>query len=380
MDLSLSAEQKALQMEARDFLGKECPWTLVKQLDEGESGLSPELWHKIVDKGWVGFCLPEKYGGKGRSLTDAGVLYEEMGRALLPGPYFSSGMLCGEIINEGGTDEQKRKLLPAIARGEKILALALTEPDYGWEPECIHLSAKQKGSTFILDGVKRFVHDAQVADQLICVARTRNSRAPADGITLFLVDRNSPGISCRNLPGFVGEKQNELTFKSVEVPVSNVIGEADKGWAILTKPLIKAAAVLCAYMVGGCQHVYEMTVDYSRTRMAFGRNIGAFQWVQTYVINQINDLESARWTMYEALFKVDADKPLEEQATAASLAKTIASDGYYEVCSNAHEVHAGQGIQLEFPLYLYTKKARVLYNYLGDPIYHQRRLEQLLGM
>ena len=213
MDLSLSAEQKALQKEARDFLGKECPWTLVKQLDEGESGFSPELWRKIVGKGWVGFCLPEKYGGKGRSLTDAGVLYEEMGRALLPGPYFSSGMLCGEIINEGGTDEQKRKLLPAIARGEKILALALTEPDYGWEPECIHLSAKQKGSTFILDGVKCFVHDAQVADQLICVARTQNSRAPADGITLFLVDRNSPGISCRNLPGFVGEKQNGYNFK-----------------------------------------------------------------------------------------------------------------------------------------------------------------------
>jgi alkylation response protein AidB-like acyl-CoA dehydrogenase len=123
-----------------------------------------------------------------------------------------------------------------------------------------------------------------------------------------------------------------------------------------------------------------MTVDYSRTRKAFGQNIGFFQWVQTYVINQTNDLEAARWTMYEAVFKIDAEKPENEQAIAVSLAKAVASDAYYEVCSNAHEVCAGRGIQLEFPLYLYTKKARTLYTYLGDPSHHRGRLARLFGM
>jgi alkylation response protein AidB-like acyl-CoA dehydrogenase len=380
MNLSLTPEQEKLQKEAREFLTKECPWTLVKTTEDSKSGFSKELWNKIAARGWLGFLLPQKYGGIGASLTDTAVLYEEMGQVLLPGPYFSSTVLGGQIILAGGTETQKAELIPAVAKGEKILALAFTEPDYGWSAECIHLSASPNNGGFILKGKKRFVHDAQIADQIICVARTKETASPEEGITLFLVDMKSRGLSCRDLPGFVGEKQNELTFDSVKVPFSSIIGDTNRGWAILNAAFTKATPVLCAFMVGGCQHVFEMTVDYSRTRMAFGQNIGFFQWVQTYVINQTNDLESARWTMYEAVFKIDAEKPENEQAIAVSLAKTVASDAYYEVCSNAHEVHAGRGIQLEFPLYLYTKKARTLYTYLGDPSHHRGRLARLMGM
>jgi alkylation response protein AidB-like acyl-CoA dehydrogenase len=380
MNLSLTPEQEKLQKEAREFLAKECPWTLVKEADASESGFSKELWKKIGTKGWLGFPLPQKYGGGGASLTDTAVLYEEMGRVLLPGPYFSSTIVCGQIILEGGTEEQKEELIPAMAKGKKILALAFTEPDDGWGAECIHLSAAPNNGGFVLNGKKRFVHDAQIADQVICVARTKETVNPEEGITLFLVDMKSPGLSCRDLPGFVGEKQNELTFDSVKVPSSRIIGDTNRGWSILNRSFTKAIPVLCAFMVGGCQHVFEMTVDYSRRRMAFGQNIGFFQWVQTYVINQTNDLESARWTMYEAVFKIDAEKPENEQAIAVSLAKAVASDAYYEVCSNAHEVQAGRGIQLEYPLYLYTKKARTLYTYLGDPSHHRRLLAQLMGM
>jgi alkylation response protein AidB-like acyl-CoA dehydrogenase len=380
MNLSLTAEQEKLQKEAREYLAKECPWTLVKKVDASKSGFSKELWRKIAAKGWLGFPLPKKYGGGGKSLTDTVVLYEEMGRALLPGPYFSSTVLGGQIILEGGTEEQKKKLIPAIANGKKILALAFTEPDYGWGAECIHLSATPKGGGFVLNGKKQFVHDAGIADQIICVARTKDTGNPGKGITLFLVDMDSPGLSCRDLAGFVGEKQTELTFKSVKVPSSSIIGGINGGWSILDKAFIKAIPVLCAFMVGGCQFVFELTVDYSRTRMAFGQNIGRFQWVQTYCINQANDLESARWTMYEAVFKVEAKKPENEQSIAVSLAKAVASDAYYEVCSNAHEVQAGRGIQLEYPLYLYTKKARTLYTYLGDSSHHQKLLAKLIGM
>ena len=380
MNLSLTPEQEKLQKEAREFLTKECPWTLVKTTDDSKSGFSKELWKKIAARGWLGFPLPQKYGGSGANLTDTAVLYEEMGQVLLPGPYFSSTMLGSQIILAGGTEEQKAELLPAVAKGEKILALAFTEPDYGWGAKCIHLSASPNNGGFVLNGKKRFVHDAQVADQIICVARTKETASPEEGITLFLVDMKSRGLSCRDLPGFVGEKQNELTFDSVKVPFSSIIGNTNRGWAILNAAFTKATPVLCAFMVGGCQHVFEMTVDYSRTRMAFGQNIGFFQWVQTYVINQTNDLESARWTMYEAVSKIDAEKPENEQAIAVSLAKAVASDAYYEVCSNAHEVHAGRGIQLEFPLYLYTKKARTLYTYLGDPSHHRGRLARLMGM
>jgi len=380
MDLSLTETQEMLRSTARDFLKRECPWTVVKEIDESETGYSAELWRKIAELGWLGMLLPEEYGGMGSSLTDLAVVYEEMGQALLPGPHFSSAMLCGAIVLDLGTDEQKRQLLPAIGQGEKILTLALTEPDYGWEPECIHLSATPKDGGYVLSGTKRFIHDAQIADQIICVARTRESNNPAEGITLFLVDREAPGLSCRNLSGFVGEKLNELTFDSVEVPASNVLGDRDNGWPALTRPLNRAAVVLCAYMVGGCQHLLDMTTEYAQTRIQFGQPIGAFQWVQSYVIGQANHLEKARWLTYEALSKMDVNRPEPEQAEAVSLAKAVSSEAFHECGHLGHEVHAGVGVDKKYPLYLYSKKAKTLYSYLGDPYYHRKRVAQLLEL
>jgi len=380
MDLSLTLEQKELQETARDFLKRECPWTLVKQIDDSETGFSTELWQKIADLGWLGASIPTKYGGTGRSITDLGILYEEIGQALLPGPYFSSAVLCASIILELGREQQKRQLLPAIARGEKILALALTEPDYGWGPECIHLSAYRKGGNFVLNGTKLFVHDAQIADQIICVARTRKSINPTGGISLFLVDKEAPGLSCRTLSGFAGEKLNELTFKSVEVPESNMLGERDKGWPALVKPLNKAMVLLSAYMVGGCEQVLNMTVKHAQTRIQFGIPIGSFQWVQGYVIEQANHLERSRWFTYEALWKLDAKKSEREQDEAVSLAKAVSSEAYHECAHLAHEVHAGIGVMKGYPLYLYSKKAKTLYAYLGDPAYHRKHIAQLLRL
>ncbi len=380
MDFSFSETQRMLKNSARDFLKRECPWTLVKELDESESGSSPQLWRKISEMGWLRMTFPEKYGGEDSTLTDVSCIYDEMGQALLPGPYFSSAMLGGSIILEAGTDAQKQEILPDVGEGKKILALALTEPDYGWGPECIHLAATQRGGDFILNGVKRFVHDAQISDQIICVARTRKGTNPAQGITLFLVDSRSPGLSFRSLAAFSGEKLNELTFDSVKVPASSIIGEKNRGWANLAKPLNSATAVICSYMVGGCQHLLDMTAEYARTRVQFGRPIGAFQWVQSYIIGQANHLEKARWFTYEALWKLDGGKPQKEQDEAVSLAKAAASEAFHECGHLAHEVHAGLGVDKKYPLYLYSKKSKTLYSYLGEPQYHRRRVAKLLGM
>ena len=380
MDLSFTETQQMLKSSARDFLKQECPWTFVKELDETETGFSKDLWYKISDLGWLSLILPEVYGGAGGNLTDLSVIYEEMGQTLLPGPHFSSAILCGSIILEAGTDEQKRQLLPDIAEGKKIFTLALTEPDYGWEPECIHLTAIKEEGKYILNGRKRFVHDAQIADKIICVARTRESSNPEEGITLFLVDKECRGLVCRPLTAFSGEKLNELTFDSVEVPASSVLGELDKGWHTLRKPLNRATIILCSYIVGGCQHLLDMTIEYAQTRVQFGRPIGSFQWVQGYVIEQANHLEKARWLTYEALWKLDSNKPECEQDKSVSLAKSVASEAFLECGHLAHEVHAGLGVDKKFPLYLYSKQAKTLYAYLGDPIHHRKRIAALLGM
>jgi len=380
MDLSYTEMQKMLRNTARDFLKNECPWKVVQEIDNSETGYSENLWRKIAELGWLGMDFPEVYGGMDGSLTDLGVIYEEMGNALLPGPHFTSAMLCGGIILALGTEEQKQQLLPDIAKGNRIFTLALTEPDYGWTPECIHLSAIPKNGNFVLNGIKRFVHDAQIADQIICVARTRESNNPAEGITLFIVDKGSPGLSVRNLSGFVGEKLNEVTFNDVEIPSANILGEIDNGWSALRKPLNRSTVILCAYMVGASQHMLDMTIAYARQRVQFNRPIGAFQWVQGYIIGQANHLEKARWLTNEALWKLDVDKPEREQDEAVSLAKAVSSDAFHECGHLAHEVHAGVGIDMNYRLYLYSKKSKTLYPYLGDPYHHQKRIAQILEL
>ncbi len=380
MDLSLTESQEMLKSSARDFLRRECPWTLVKEIGESETGFLKDIWQKIAELGWLGMLFPEEYDGMDCSLTDVAVTYEEIGKVLLPGPYFSSSILCGSIILAAGSDEQKKQLLPAISSGEKILALALTEPDYGWGPECIQLTATEKNGGFILNGTKRFIPDAHLSDQIICVARTRKDSDPAEGISLFLVDKQSSGLSCRDLPGFVGEKLNELTFDSVEVPASGMLGERNKGWQALNDPMNKACVILSSYMVGACQYLLDLTAEYARQRVQFGRPIAAFQWVQGYIIEQANQLEKARWITNEAVWKIDSGKPQTEQDEAASLAKAVASEAFHECSHLGHEVHAGVGVDKKYSLYLYSTKSKTLFPYLGDPHHHNKRVARALGL
>jgi alkylation response protein AidB-like acyl-CoA dehydrogenase len=379
MDLSLTTAQKKLQETARDFLKKECPWTLMQKINESETGFSADLWKKTVSLGWVGMGIPKKYGGGGNDLLDIAVVFDEMGRAILPGPYLSA-ILCGSIIAEAGSEKQKQALLPDIAAGKKIVAFAFTEPEYGWGPEAIQLSAKAKAGNFVLNGTKRYVFDAQIADQLIVVARTTKSADPAKGITLFLVDKKSKGLSSRLLRGDEAEKFSEITFDSVEVSEANIIGTKDGAWAALNKPFNRSMLALSAYMVGGTQHIMDLTIQHAQNRVQFGQPIGAFQWVQGYIIDQANHLEKSRWITYEALWKVDANKPQNEQDEAVALAKATASDAMHIASHQAHEVHAGKGIMKSFELYLYSDKARGLYSYLGDPAYHRKRTAQILGL
>jgi alkylation response protein AidB-like acyl-CoA dehydrogenase len=380
VDISLNESQKMLKSSAHDFLKRECPWTVVKQIDESPDGFSIDLWQKISDMGWPAMIFPEKCGGMGSCLTDLAMIYEEMGQALVPGIFFSSSILCGSIIAAAGSEQQQAQILPTIAEGKAIFSLALTESDYGWGPECVHLSAKLAGGNYTLKGTKRFVSDANVADYFIVVARTSEGSVPSQGLTLFTVPRNARGLTIRSISAFSSERYFELTFDSVEVEPSAVLGVANQGWSALAVPLNRATAILCTYMVGGCQRLLEMTVQYAQTRVQFGQPIGAFQWVQGYIIEQANQLERARWFTYEALWKLDSNQPEKEQSEAVALAKAVASEAFLECGHLGHEVHAGLGVDKKYPLYLYSKSSKTLYSYLGNPNYHRQRVAEILGL
>lgn len=375
LDLNLTESEEMLKATALDFMKRDAPKEVIQHLQETDTGLTDELWRKVVEMGWLGIIIPEQYGGAGNPLTSAGVLFEAIGAGPLPGPYFSSGILSSLIVLEAGTDEQKQQILPAIAEGKQILTLALTEPDYSWGPGVIRTTATSEGSDFILDGLKLFTMDAQAATHFIVVARTEKESDPAKGISLFLVDRESEGISVTRLPGFLTGRSFEVKLDSVKVPQSAMLGGKDEGWPLLQKSIDKAIPVLCAYKVGGCQAVFDMTLEYSRIRVQFGLPIGRFQRVQDMIINMVTHLDAARWATYEALWKLDTQRPAME---SIHLAKALASRAYWEVCTIGHQVFSGVSYSKEHALSFHTRASRSLYNFLGEPTYHRQQIAQLL--
>ena len=375
LDLRLTESEEMLKRTALDFVRRDAPKEVIQDLQESDTGYTQELWRKVVEMGWPGLIIPVQYGGFGNSLTSAGVLFEALGTGPLPGPYFSSGILSSLIILEAGTEKQKQRILPAIAKGERILTLALTEPEYSWEPGAVQTNVNSKNGDFVLDGLKLFTMDAQAATHFIVVARTGKGADTARGISLFLVDRESDGLSVRRLPGFLSGRTFEVKLDSVKVPGADMLGDKDEGWKALEQGIAKSIPVLCAYKVGGCQAVVEMALEYSRLRIQFGTAIGRFQRVQDMIIEMVDHSDAARWTTYESLWKLDTQRPAAE---SIHLAKAVSSEAYWQVCSLAHRVFSGISYSKEHPTSFHTRASRSLYSYLGEPSYHRQQLARLL--
>jgi len=372
MDLALTESQEMLKTTARSFMEREAPTDVVVGLQKSPESLEPELWRKAARLGWLGILVPPEFGGSGERLSDAAVLYEELGRGPLPGPFFSSGVLGALTVLEGATEEQRRRILPGIASGERVLTVAITEPSASWGPAGITLTPQGRNGSYTLNGTKLFVSDATSATDLVVAVRT--GEGPGD-VSLLHVDARARGVAARRLPGFVSW-QCEVTFDNVEVPRGALLGDREqRGWATLSRALERALPLLCAYIVGGCQAVYEKSVAHTQNRVQFGVPIGRFQRVQDHVIRLVNHLDSARWATWEALWKLDTGRPA---AASVHMAKAVASEAYLEACNAAHEVHAGMGVLVEYGLVAHTQMSRTLYHYLGDPRWHKRRMADAL--
>jgi alkylation response protein AidB-like acyl-CoA dehydrogenase len=373
VDLSLTEPQELLRTSARSFVEREAPRHALVAAQRDGAGLATQLWRKAAELGWPGILVPGEYGGSESSLTDAAVLFEELGRGPVPGPFFSSAVLGALTVLEAASPAQRGAILPAVVRGETVLSLAITEPNASWGPQGITLRARRTGERFRLDGVKLFVSDASLATHLIVVVRTGDD---AGDLALLRIATSMPGVRTRRLPGFISW-QDEVSFEGVEVPAADLLGDRTTGgWPALERALQRAWPVLCSFMVGGCQAVFEMSVAHSQQRVQFGVPIGKFQRVQDHVIRLVNHLDAARWTTAEALWKLDTGRPAVD---AVHLAKAVSSEGYLEACNAAHEVHAGQGSLTEYGLAAHTQMSRTLFAYLGDPRWHKRRMADALN-
>src|SRR5207253_417515 len=273
MDFGFSEEQEMLRKSARDFLAGESPMTYVRQMMEDDRGFTDAQWKQMAELGWMGLILPEQYGGAGGDFVDMVVVLEEMGRAVLPGPFFATVVLGGVALLEGGSDGQKASFLPKIAAGDLRVTLAQLEPNARWDAEGIELQARKDGGGYRLAGTKLFVPDAHTADVIIVAGREPGSKG-AEGVTLFLVDAGAPGIKITLLKTMdQTRKLCEVVLEDVRVPADRVLGAPGAGWKLLERIVDRGKVGLCAEMCGGAQKVLEMSVEYAKVREEFGGDL-----------------------------------------------------------------------------------------------------------
>jgi alkylation response protein AidB-like acyl-CoA dehydrogenase len=374
MKLNLTEEQEMIKKTACDFLADKCPKTFVKQMEESETGYSRELWQEMAELGWMGLAFPEKYGGGDMNFLDLAVLLEEMGRACLSGPFFSTVVLGGLPILDLGNEEQKQEYLSKLIRGEKIFTLALTEPGYqDYDASSVTVEATPDDGNYIINGTKLFVPDAHIADYLICVARTK----PENGITIFLADAKNPRINCTVLKTVAGDKLCEVVFDQMPVPKANILGQLNLEWSAVQRIIERAAVGKCCAMVGNIQRVLEMTVDYAKERKQFDRPIGSFQIIQHYCADMATDIDGARFSTYQAAWMLSEGLPCTKEV---AIAKAWIGEASQRVVALAHQIHGAIGVTIEHDLHFYTRRAKAAELAFGDADFYREVVAREMGL
>ncbi len=370
MDFNFTDEQKMLRDSARGFCEKMSPMAFVLDMEEDEKGFTDELWNGIAELGWTALIIPEEYGGIGLGFLDMIVLLEEMGRVCVPGPFFSTAIVGTLAILNAGNEDQKNELLPRLAGGEIKLSLAHTEPGMTkYDPAYITVTAKASGENYVINGTKLFVSDAHVADYFICVARTSGASSDKGGISLFLVDAKSAGVSITPLKTLAGDKQFEVVFDKVSVSKDNVLGEINGGWPVLELVMRYASVGKCAEMVGGATKVLELALDYCHQRVQFGKPIGVFQAVQHHCANMAIALQGSKFITYKAGWLLDEGLP-STRITAS--AKAWVSEAYKKFVILGHQIFAGTGFMVEHEMPMYSRRARAAELAFGDANYYRQ--------
>jgi alkylation response protein AidB-like acyl-CoA dehydrogenase len=373
MNFAFSEEQEQLRTVARHWLSEHSSSAVVRALMETHRGFDPAMWSEMAQMGWQGMAIPGEYGGAGFGHLELTVLFEEMGRSLLPAPFFSTVALGAPMILEAGSDDQKKKYLGPVVSGDITVALALTEPNGRWGEDGVEAVAERSGAGWSLEGTKSFVIDGHTADVTVVAAR-----AP-DGVGLFVVEGDTSGLTRRLLTTMdATRKQAEMTLIDVFVPDDRVLGTPGTSWPALENVIERALVHLAAEQVGGAQKCLDMSVDYAKTRHQFGRPIGSFQAIKHKCADMYVQVESARSACYYAAFA--ASQHSEELPVVASLAKSYCSEAYFHCASENIQIHGGIGFTWEHDAHLHYKRAKTSELIFGSPAYHRAKLASHLGI
>jgi alkylation response protein AidB-like acyl-CoA dehydrogenase len=350
MEFDLDADQRALRDAARAFLERETPVSYARAMMDDPRGYRDDAWRKMAGLGWMGLPFPEEAGGVGQGFIALAILLAEMGRVVLPGPYFSTVALAGQAIAEGGSDAQRKDLIPLICNGEMVAAFADAR------------STVTADETDHLEGEARYVMDAGAAQRIVVAARS--PRGPALFLTEPAADRPVDTLDATR-------KVAHVRFDGAS---AERLGESDD--RTIQRVLDRACVAIAAEMLGGAERVIELAVDYAKQRVQFDRPIGSFQAVKHRAADMHMDVESLRNAVYHAAWMIERDHP--DASLGASVAKAYASDAYRRVASSGIQVHGGIGFTWEHDMHLYFKRAKASEVAFGSADFHRERIAGLL--
>jgi alkylation response protein AidB-like acyl-CoA dehydrogenase len=369
MDLDFTEEQDMLRNLVRGVCHDVAPLTVVRQMEDDPVGYPAELWKQLAELDLIGLLIPETFGGSGMSMIEGAIMYEELGRGLAPTPHFVSAVLGAGVLLAAGSDEQQAAWLPKVAAGDAILSTAWLEPDRGFGPKGVAMTATSDGDQVLLQGTKRHVPFAAAADRLVVLARSGDG---PDDVDLYLVDPKAAGVTLAQTFTLASDTQYDVTFDGVRVPAADRIGPAGSGWSTWNDVMHDGIILLAAQAVGGAHFALDITVQYAKDREQFDKPLGAFQAISHYLADAKTNVDGATLLAYEAAWARAERRDIKR---LAPMAKLFACQTFRDVTAMAQQVFGGVGFTLEYDIQLYFRRAKQL----QISWWNDRHLEELIA-
>jgi len=372
MDFSFSEEQSMLQDSVQRFVQDGYEFESRQKLIRSDEGFSRDNWSSFAELGWLALPFSEDNGGFGGTAVETMIMMEEFGKGLVVEPYVSTVIMAGSIIEAGGSAEQKEGLLAEIMAGTKLAALAYVEPQARFNLADVTTSAAAEGDGYTINGFKGVVMGGPSADVLVVPARTSGDQRDENGITLFLLDAGSDGISRRDYPTIDGGRASEITLDKVSVPASAVLGEVGGGHSLLEAGINNGILAVCAEAVGAMEVLYKTTVEYCKTREQFGQPIGKFQVLQHRMVDMFMEHEQAKSLLYMAAIRMSEDDEEEARRAVSALKVQVGKGGRF-VGQNAIQLHGGMGMTDELNVGHYFKRLTAIETLFGNVDHHLKK-------
>ena len=375
MDFSFSDEQNLIQGQVEQFIQRDYDWEKRQSLVLSELGFSEENWKTFAELGWLGISLSENSGGFGGNAIETMIVMEEFGKGLVVEPFLETIVLGATLVDLAATSEQKKEILLPVISGDLQLALAFTEPQSRFNLFDITTEAKHLGKDFILNGFKSVVMNGPAANKFIVTTRTSGNQRDSKGVTLFIVDSDSQGLTLRNYKTVDGRRASELTLEQVKVPSDSMLGSIDNQSISLEEAVDIATLALCAEAVGIMEVLYKSTVEYAKTREQFGQPIGKFQVLQHRMVDMFMEYEQSKSLLYMSTMK-HAEKSMDAKKSISGLKYQIGKAGKF-IGQQAIQIHGGMGVTDELNIGHFFKRLTTIGTIFGNSDFHLKRYSVL---